>query len=133
MADEGRRIVVLAPDVVVKSFVVAECRDVLNRWRDGAIVPVVTRDLLVYYLRGLRGAGLPDEHLRRWAAWFTAREKARYIAQPGSAPTSQREILLEAAVRGNATCIITAGPAVDSPGTPVPMIGAAEFLMGERR
>lgn len=133
MVDEGRRIVVLAPDVVVKSFVAVECRDVLNRWRDGAIMPAVTRELLVYYLQVLRGVGLPDGQLRRWATWFTAREKARYIAQPGAARTSLREILPDAAVRGNATCIICADPALESTASPIPWIGVAEFLMGEQR
>lgn len=133
MVDEGRRIVVLAPDVIVKSFVIEECREILNRWRDGAIVPVVTRELLVCYLRALRGMGLPEGQLRRWASWFTAREKAKFIKQPGAAEPSLRAILLDAAARGNATCILFVGPGLESPDSPVPWVGIADFLDNDQR
>jgi hypothetical protein len=134
MLDEGRRIVVIAPDVIVKSFVVAECREILNHWRDGAIVPAVTRELLVCYLRALRGVGLPDGQLRRWASWFTAREKAKFIKQPGAAQASLNAILLDAAVRGNATCILFVGPSVEeSPASPVPWVDVLEFLNNDQR
>lgn len=125
-------IVVLAPDVIIRSFVANECREVLVCWRDGLIMPAVTRELLVYYMKVLRGIGLPDSQLRRWAIWFTAREKTRFMAQPGDPGMSLRATLLDAALRCDATCIITGGATTGSSGSPLPWMSVAEFLGGER-
>ncbi|MBX3176144.1 MAG: hypothetical protein KF886_02170 [Candidatus Hydrogenedentes bacterium] len=125
-------IVVLAPDVIIRGFVASDFREVLIHWRDGAIIPAVTRELLVYYLKALRVAGIPDSQLRRWAIWFTAREKTRFMAQPGDPGMSLRATLLDAALRCDATCIISGGASIESPGSPLPWMSVAEFLGGER-
>ena len=130
--DKERRMVVIAPDVIMKSFVIEECRETLNCWRDGAMVPAVTRELLVYYMRALRGVGLPDGQLRRWATWFTAGEKANFMPQLGTDQACLRAILMDAAVRGGATCILFAGPVFESPASPVPWVGVAEFLQNNQ-
>ena len=70
--------VVFAPDILVASLYEAEARAVLHQWRDGAIVPVVTRDLLLLYLRTLRQAGLGSELVRKWSLWLTAADKVIY-------------------------------------------------------
>lgn len=70
--------VVFAPDILVASLYDAEARALLHQWRDGAIVPVVTRDLLLLYLRTLRQAGLGPELVRKWSLWLTAVDKVIY-------------------------------------------------------
>jgi hypothetical protein len=72
------RKVVFAPDVLIASLYDAEARALLHGWRDGAIVPVVTRDLLLLYLRTFRQAGLGPELVRKWSLWLTAAGKALY-------------------------------------------------------
>lgn len=66
---------ILGPDVLARAFTDDACRRMLFEWRDGRILPVVTRPLLRYYLRVLRGLGLSDRQLRRWVMWFTADSK----------------------------------------------------------
>jgi hypothetical protein len=72
------RRVVFAPDVLIASLYDAEARTMLHQWRDGAIVPVVTRDLLLLYLRTFRQVGLGPELVRKWSLWFTGPDKAVY-------------------------------------------------------
>ena len=72
------RKVVFAPDILIASLYEAEARAVLHQWRDGAVVPVVTRDLLLLYLRTFRQAGLGPELLRKWSLWLTAADKVIY-------------------------------------------------------
>jgi hypothetical protein len=72
------RKIVFAPDILIASLYEAEARAMLHQWRDGAIVPVVTRDLLLLYLRTLRQAGLGPELVRKWSLWLTAAEKVIY-------------------------------------------------------
>ena len=72
------RKVVFAPDILVASLYEADARAALHQWRDGAIVPVVTRDLLLLYLRTLRQAGLGPELVRKWSLWLTAADKVIY-------------------------------------------------------
>ena len=72
------RKVVLAPDILIASLYDAEARAILYQWRDGNVVPVVTRDLLLLYLRTLRQAGLGPELVRKWSLWLTAADKVIY-------------------------------------------------------
>ena len=51
------RKVVLGPDLFVAALFDARARETLSLWRDGTILPVITRELLVLYLRTLRQAG----------------------------------------------------------------------------
>jgi hypothetical protein len=107
------RRVVVAPDVVAKSFLVPECRTVLELWRDARIQLVVTRELLVVYLKVLRDLGIPDAQLHRWAIWFTANDKTVFLSEPNFSGTSVREILHDAASRGNAEAIVSTETAPD--------------------
>jgi hypothetical protein len=72
------RKVVFAPDILIASLYDAEARTILYQWRDGMVVPVVTRDLLLLYLRTLRQAGLEPELVRKWSLWLTAAGRAIY-------------------------------------------------------
>ena len=73
------RKVVLAPDLLLRALFDPRARNVLNQWRDGLIVPVVTRELLVLYLKKLRQVGLGPELVRKWSLWLTSAEKAIYL------------------------------------------------------
>ncbi len=99
--------VVLAPDVIGKGFLTPACRTVLERWRDGGIRPVVTRDLLRVYLRLLRDLGVPDPILRRWVLWFSAEGKSAFLDELGPDTASILEILYDATVRGQAGVILS--------------------------
>lgn len=73
------RKVVFAPDILVSALYDPRARDILNRWRDGQILPVVTRDLLLIYLRALGKAGLTPELIRKWSLWLTSPGRSLYI------------------------------------------------------
>jgi hypothetical protein len=72
--------VVLAPDVILAGLFDPQAREVLNAWRDGAIKLVLSRRLLVAYLRALRKAGAPAGVLRGWALWFHEPGRAELAA-----------------------------------------------------
>lgn len=72
--------VVLAPDLVVAGLFDPHAREVLNAWRDGAIKLVLSRRLLVAYLRALRKAGVPSPVLHVWALWFHQPNRAELVA-----------------------------------------------------
>ena len=73
------RKVVLAPDVLIAALYDPRARDILNQWRDGQIVPVVTRELLVLYLRTFNQAGLPPDLIRKWSLWLTTTPRIIYL------------------------------------------------------
>jgi len=102
--------VVLAPDVIGKGFFNADCREVLESWRDGAIVPVVTRDLLLRYVKLLRGLRIPDAQIRTWILWLTAEGKSLHLPDTTTPGRSCEEVLLEAANAGGAAPIVSVKP-----------------------
>jgi hypothetical protein len=108
--------VVVAPDVVAKSFLGPECRTVLELWRDARIQLVVTRELLVIYLKVLRDLGIPEAQLHQWAVWFTANDKSVVLSEPNAGEMTLSEILHDAARRGNAEGIVSTktSPDVDT-------------------
>ena len=116
LPETAPRRVVVAPDVVAKSFLVPECRTVLELWRDARIQLVVTRELLVIYLKVLRDLGIPDAQLHRWAVWFTAKDKSVFFPESNSSEMTLRETLHEAARLGNAEAIVSTetSPDVDA-------------------
>ncbi|MDA1275725.1 MAG: hypothetical protein O2960_17030 [Verrucomicrobia bacterium] len=73
--------VVLAPNLIGRSFFDSSSLRVLEYWRDGRITPVVNRDLLLRYLKMLRALGASDSTTRRWLWWFTAAEKTLYLKE----------------------------------------------------
>jgi hypothetical protein len=73
------RKVVLAPDILVAALFDQRAREILNQWRDGAILPVVTRELLLLYLKTLRQAGLTADLVRKWSLWLTSGDKTIYL------------------------------------------------------
>ena len=102
--------VVLAPDVIARSFFDPECRAVLDHWRDGAVRIVVTRELLMLYLRLLRKIEIPDTVLRRWLVWFTASDKSVCLEESGSVQENLSKTLYEAARRGAVETIVSNMP-----------------------
>lgn len=73
------RKVVLAPDIFVAALYDARARAILHQWRDGEILPVVTRELLLLYLRTFSQAGLTSDLIRKWSLWLTAPAKSLYL------------------------------------------------------
>jgi hypothetical protein len=71
--------VVLSPDLFAASFFDPNCRKVIMLWRDGAIIPLVNRELLVVYLRILNKFGLPPHQMKVWTKWFTSAAHAEYF------------------------------------------------------
>ena len=74
-----QRRVVLAPDVLVCALYDPRAREILNQWRDALILPIVTRELLLLYVRTLNQSGLPHELIRKWSLWLTAPGKSLYL------------------------------------------------------
>jgi hypothetical protein len=99
--------VVIAPDVVGNSFFVPECKAVLDLWRDGGITPIVTRDLLVRYVKVLRGLRIPDSLIRTWILWLTAEGKSLHLPDVVTGGKTTQQALLEAARSGGATSIVS--------------------------
>lgn len=79
------RKVVLAPDILVAALYDGRARAVLHQWRDGEILPVVTRELLLLYLRTFSQAGFSSDLVRKWSLWLTAPSKTLYL--DNGAPT----------------------------------------------
>lgn len=73
--------VVLTPELVARGLRDAACLRVLNEWRDGKLVPVINRDLILHYTKALRSAGIGHVQLKRWLWWFTAAERSEYRPQ----------------------------------------------------
>ena len=71
------RRVVFAPGLILSALFDPRARAQLNEWRDGQVIPVANRELLLSYLRVLRRVGVEEEQLRQWTLWFT--EKAVYL------------------------------------------------------
>ncbi len=100
------RRVVFAPDVLVCSFYDPRAREILNRWRDGLILPVVTRELLLLYVRTLNQAGLTHELIRKWSLWLTTPGKSLYLE---NAPPLQKSgwELCNAIAQQNGASVLT--------------------------
>jgi hypothetical protein len=126
MEMDKRACIVVAPEVLAKSFLLDEYRELLVQWRDGTIRLVVTRDLLVCYLRLLKRLGLPEAQLRQWSAWFTAPEKAVFLPQAIGGTGCGRDILRDAVIRGKASSVVCGMPVESADG--VPWITVSEFL-----
>jgi len=123
------RRVVLAPDIIAKSFLLPSCRTVLELWRDAKIQLVVTRKLLVIYLKLLRDLGIADAQLHRWAVWFTGKDKSVFLPESNSGKISLRKILHEAARLGDAEGIVSTNAAGELPvDGNTPWVSVDDFL-----
>ena len=105
-----RRKVVLAPDLLLRALFDPRARETLNLWRDGLIVPVVTRELLLLYLRTLRQAGVGPELVRKWSLWLTAADKTIYLEGLSVSQASGLQLCREVAAATGAELIARAQP-----------------------
>lgn len=106
MTEPQEQRAVIAPEALIRSFFDAECRSVLEYWREGRIRLVVTRSLLRRYLKLLATMGVGQDLLRRWVAWFTSLEKVVYLPEADSEGRSDAALCLEAARLGQARWIV---------------------------
>lgn len=125
--------VILTPCLVGSSLIDPPCLRILEQWRDGGLVPVVSPGLLRRYLSLLSGLGLPRHHLRRWAWWFTSPEKSCYVDRADlphqTLPELCRLLSLEVGVKsiihsGRLSCC----PDEAAPEQGLPWISAVEYL-----
>ena len=100
------RRVVLAPDVLVCALYDPRARAILNEWRDGLILPIVTRELLLLYIRTLNQAGLTQELIRKWSLWLTTPGKSFYLEDAAPSQKSGLE-LCDAIARQNDAIVLT--------------------------
>ncbi len=118
-------------------------RPVCCAWRDGSIVPVVTRRILNHTLGLLRSLGLTRELLQRWALWLTHRETAEVLAG-GLLSDSIQGAYIDACVRGGASALVTdcpgdfgsagtAGVRVVGPSEMVKLLGIVQSPMKDRK
>jgi hypothetical protein len=101
-----QRRVVLAPDVLVCAFYDPRAREILNQWRDGLILPVVTRELLLLYVRTLNQAGLTHELIRKWSLWLTTPGKSLYLENAAPMQKSGLE-LCDAVAQQHSASVLT--------------------------
>ncbi|MFT4586931.1 MAG: hypothetical protein ACI9VS_003209 [Candidatus Binatia bacterium] len=104
--DRPAELVVLAPDLLARSFFDPDCFRVLELWRSRRIRPVVNRDLLLRCLKLLRELGLSENLVRRWLWWFTAQTKTLYLADEKAAAETGRELCSSIAIAANVRCVI---------------------------
>jgi hypothetical protein len=79
LSDVAPRRVVFAPALILASLFEEGARTQLNEWRDGKVVAVVNRELLLSYLKLLRRVGAEEDQIRQWTLWFTSPEKSIYL------------------------------------------------------
>ena len=78
MSEMVPRRVVFTPDILLAALFDPRAREILNEWRDGKIVVVVNRELLLAYVKALHQAGLGPDLIRKWSLWFTSPTRAIY-------------------------------------------------------
>ncbi|MGZ8938575.1 MAG: hypothetical protein ACXW32_05120 [Limisphaerales bacterium] len=109
------RKVVLAPDIFVAALYDARARAILHQWRDGEILPVVTRDLLLLYLRTFSQAGLTSDLIRKWSLWFTAPAKSLYLENFAPHQSTGLKLCCEVAAGTSALLISLSNESGDKP------------------
>jgi predicted nucleic acid-binding protein len=95
--------------VVLSSMTDPDSRKLLLHWRDGKIRPVVSRELLKYYLRQLEKAGCSTALMRWWSLWFTNSERSLYLPKIEKEPRDTRnleEIYLDIAGATGVTTVV---------------------------
>jgi hypothetical protein len=99
------RKVVFVPDILIAALYDGRARELLNQWRDGRIIAVVTRDLLVLYLRTFGQVGLPPELIRKWSLWLTTSGKALYFEDVPNSKNTGLALCREVAQRHSAEVV----------------------------
>jgi hypothetical protein len=59
---------------------------ILCAWRDNQLQPVVSREILLRYLRLFKDLGIPPRTLRWWGWWLGSAEKTLILADPDPLP-----------------------------------------------
>jgi hypothetical protein len=76
---DGPLRVVLTPEAFGRALVDPRAADVLIEWREGRIQPVVSRSLVLRYLRLLHRLGLSERTLRWWGWWLGSPFKVHVV------------------------------------------------------
>ena len=129
MSGPAARKVVFAPDLLGGAFIDPEAQLVLQKWRDGLLLPVVSRELLRHYLKLLDALGLPSRLLKQWTLWLTSPETSLFLEEPLPATASTVDLLLRTASAAPAEFIICNATPPNLPAARKPQfISAAAFL-----
>jgi hypothetical protein len=94
LSEVAPRRVVFGPDLIIAALFDSRARAVLNDWRDGRIIPVLNRELLLLSLKTLRQAGFGPDLIRKWSLWLTSPDKAIYLDDFETRRESINEICL---------------------------------------
>lgn len=124
------RKVVFAPNLIGGALIDSDCAGVLEMWRDGFLLPVVSRELLRCYLRLLDTLGVPPRLLTQWTLWFTSPSNSLFVEAPSPGPPEGD--LLSRAAAGHAEFIIQ-HTNFSLKAVHVPLISAKDFLSRFRR
>lgn len=125
MSGVAARKVVFAPDLIGGALVDPECARALEMWRDGVVMPVVSRELLRSYLRLLDRLGVTPRVLARWTLWFTSPGTAVFLEEEAEPAGNRPE--LRARTAGKAELVIYRETAPESRSDPT-VLSAKEFL-----
>ena len=116
--------------VVLSRITDPDCRELLLHWRDGKIRPVVSRELLKYYLRQLEKSGCSTALMRWWSLWLTNSERSLYLPELEKESDDSRnleEIYLDLA---RATGVTTVVGFVELSDTALDVQDPGSFLAG---
>ena len=127
MSGAPERRIVLTPSVLGAAFIDEDCSRILTAWRDKAVVPVVSRQLLRRYLKLLSKAGVHARLLNQWGLWFTSPATSIFAGDVEDTEGSLT-VCVRTAVAGAATMIITGGAAKGlESAEPIELVSAKAF------
>ncbi len=105
--------IVISPDLLGRSLVDRECRQLLELWRDGVLQPVVNRPLFVQYMRLFKTLRLSASLVRRWAWWFNS--KSNFLQIEPTETLSALALCSWVAAAAPPACVVHSGHALSPP------------------
>ena len=121
--------VVFTPEFLARGLSDPACIHVLHAWRDGAIQPIVSRELVVEYARVLGLLGLDAQLVRRWLWWFGSAERAVFdrLFESGEEQVAQKCTTL--AEHADAVVVFSSSCQHDAAGRPNSWCVADKLLL----
>ena len=121
--------VVITPDGLGRAIVDRQAALVLPAWRDGLVLPVVTRAMLLQYLRLLHRLGLAERQVRWWGWWLGSPVKALILTDESPPPSPGTEAQWWDLARRSGARWVIHGGAADEPRPPSwPTEGSPDWI-----